>query len=49
MQRLRAEHDNLAAALRWLIDTRDVAGALRMCSALCGYWLPFGLRSEGVG
>ncbi|GAA5194800.1 BTAD domain-containing putative transcriptional regulator [Rugosimonospora acidiphila] len=46
--RLRAEHDNLAAALRWLIDSRDVTGALRLCAALCGYWLPFGFRSEGM-
>jgi hypothetical protein len=48
-ERLRVEHDNLAAALRYLIDTRDAAGGLRMCAALCGYWWPYGFRSEGAG
>jgi predicted ATPase/DNA-binding winged helix-turn-helix (wHTH) protein len=47
--RLRAEHDNLAAALRYLIDARDAPGALRLSAALCGYWWPFGFRSEAVG
>jgi predicted ATPase/DNA-binding SARP family transcriptional activator len=46
MRRLAAEHDNINAALRWAIDRRDVALALRFGQALGWFWLLRGQRRE---
>ena len=46
MRRLTAEHDNIHAALRWAIDRRDVALALRFGQALGWFWLLRGQRRE---
>jgi predicted ATPase/DNA-binding SARP family transcriptional activator len=46
MRRLAAEHDNIHAALRWAIDRRDVALALRFGQALGWFWLLRGQRRE---
>jgi predicted ATPase/DNA-binding SARP family transcriptional activator len=45
--RLRAEHDNLQAALRWAIGIGDASVAVRMCAALGWYWWLRGHRAEG--
>jgi predicted ATPase/DNA-binding NarL/FixJ family response regulator len=44
--RLEAEHDNLHAALRWLMTT-DAASALRLGGALSAFWQLRGYLSEG--
>ena len=46
MRRLTAEQDNMHAALRWAIDRRDVALALRFGQALGWFWLLRGQRRE---
>ena len=38
LARLVAERDNLRAALRWALDTRDAALALRLNAALLSFW-----------
>ncbi|WDZ84652.1 AfsR/SARP family transcriptional regulator [Micromonospora cathayae] len=45
LHRLRAEHRNLHAALRWAVDA-DPRLALRLVGALTGYWYLRGLRGE---
>jgi predicted ATPase/DNA-binding SARP family transcriptional activator len=53
--RLRAEHDNLHAALRWAIgagdgpeaDANAASMAVRLCAALGWYWWLRGHRAEG--
>jgi ATP/maltotriose-dependent transcriptional regulator MalT len=47
LERLKHEHENLQAALQWLLDCREVARALRMVSALRQYWYLRGLQTEG--
>ena len=46
MRQLSAEQDNIHAALRWAIDRRDVALALRFGQALGWFWLLRGQRRE---
>jgi predicted ATPase/DNA-binding XRE family transcriptional regulator len=45
--RLRLEHANLRAALRWLFDTGRFDDGLSMCQALSGFWLSQGFLLEG--
>lgn len=56
LQRIEREHDNLRAALRWLLQERQSTGetteghietALRLCQALIGFWQIHGHYSEG--
>ncbi|MET9343864.1 BTAD domain-containing putative transcriptional regulator [Nonomuraea sp. NPDC003804] len=47
IERLAAERDNHAAALRWALDTGEVELALRLCGALTWYWWLCGYRAEG--
>jgi predicted ATPase/DNA-binding SARP family transcriptional activator len=46
MRRLAAEQDNMHTALRWAIDRRDTALALRVGQALGWFWLLRGQRRE---
>jgi non-specific serine/threonine protein kinase len=49
--RLEREHDNLRAALRWLLDQDDPVereAALRLAGALDRFWLLRGYHTEGV-
>ena len=48
MRRLTAEQDNIHAAVRWAIDRRDVALALRFGQALGWFWLLRGQRRESA-
>ena len=45
--RLRAEDNNLRAALAWSIDSGDAETAQRMCGRLFRYWITEGLLAEG--
>jgi predicted ATPase/DNA-binding SARP family transcriptional activator len=47
LHRLSAEYDNLHSALRWAIDVRDGAMAVRYVAALGWYWFLRGQRVEG--
>jgi predicted ATPase/DNA-binding CsgD family transcriptional regulator len=48
VQRLTQEHDNLRAALRWLLEQgEDREAALRMCSGLDVFWVVRGDLLEG--
>ena len=47
LRRLAAEYDNLHSALRWAIDVRDAAMAVRYVAALGWYWFLRGQRVEG--
>jgi predicted ATPase/DNA-binding SARP family transcriptional activator/DNA-binding CsgD family transcriptional regulator len=48
LDRLDEEHDNIRAALSWLLQRADGAGmALRMCAALGEYWYLRGHIGEG--
>ena len=44
---LETDHDNLRAALRFSLDARDAATALRLCGALWRFWFERGYLSEG--
>jgi predicted ATPase/DNA-binding SARP family transcriptional activator len=46
MRRLTAEQDNIQTALRWALDRRDAALALRFGEALGWFWLLRGQRRE---
>jgi predicted ATPase len=46
MHRLTQEQDNIHAAVRWAVDRRDAALALRFGQALAWFWLLRGLRRE---
>ena len=46
-QQLEREHDNLRAALRWALDAREAALALRLSTALARFWHARGCRTEG--
>ncbi|MFI6901223.1 BTAD domain-containing putative transcriptional regulator [Nonomuraea sp. NPDC050394] len=48
IERLAAERDNCAAALRWALDEREVETALRLCGALNWYWWMCGYRQESA-
>ena len=45
--RFETERDDLRAALRWLLDRRDGAAALRLAGGLWPFWLIRGNPSEG--
>jgi predicted ATPase/DNA-binding CsgD family transcriptional regulator len=47
LDHVEAEHDNLRAALRWCLETKDVARTLRLTAALARFWLVRGHVSEG--
>ncbi|MDN3355003.1 BTAD domain-containing putative transcriptional regulator [Actinomadura sp. DC4] len=47
IHRLATEYDNLHSALRWAIDVRDAALAVRYVAALGWYWFLRGRRIEG--
>jgi predicted ATPase/class 3 adenylate cyclase len=47
LARLDLEHDNLRAALRWLLDHQQWADALQMAAALGAYWQTRGFLAEG--
>ncbi|MFI6919406.1 BTAD domain-containing putative transcriptional regulator [Nonomuraea spiralis] len=48
IERLAAERDDFAAALRWTIERRDAEHALRLCGALNWYWWMCGYRQESA-
>jgi predicted ATPase/class 3 adenylate cyclase len=48
LDRLEQEHDNLWAALHWLLEADQVEKALRLCSALERFWVVRGYRHEGL-
>ncbi|SDL65132.1 Predicted ATPase [Nonomuraea maritima] len=48
IERLAAERDDFAAALRWALDERDTETALRLCAALNWYWWMCGYRQESA-
>ncbi len=48
LARLRADHDNLSAALRGAIAAGDAEGAMRLAAATGWYWWLGGRRGEGL-
>jgi predicted ATPase/DNA-binding SARP family transcriptional activator/DNA-binding CsgD family transcriptional regulator len=44
---LEAEHDNLRAALRWSVETREAQLGLRLASAIFWFWFHRGYWREG--
>lgn len=46
---LSAEHDNLRAAMAWLIETEDVEASQQLAGALPRFWFTRGHISEGRG
>ncbi|MCK2221464.1 winged helix-turn-helix domain-containing protein [Actinomadura sp. ATCC 31491] len=48
IERLAAERDDFAAALRWAVDAGETATALRLCAALTWYWWMCGYRQESL-
>jgi len=49
LRRLDEEHDNLRAALRWVLDVGDVDLAGRLAGTLARFWWTHGHRVEGSG
>ena len=47
LERLEQEHDNLRAAVRWLVEQEEIEMALRLCGALYLFWTTHGHWSEG--
>jgi tetratricopeptide (TPR) repeat protein len=47
LDRLEQEHDNVRAALRWLLGRRDATTALRLGAALGRFWAMRGYLREG--
>jgi predicted ATPase/DNA-binding XRE family transcriptional regulator len=45
--RVRREHDNVRAALRWLLDRHDYEQGLELGQALSGFWVSQGFLAEG--
>lgn len=48
LSRLDGEHDNLRAALRWLLHRGDVEGELRLASGVWRYWQRRNYFREGL-
>jgi len=48
VSRLEVEHDNLRAALRWLVDHGDVERGVQLAGALWSFWEVHGHLSEGL-
>jgi predicted ATPase len=46
-RRLESEHDNLGAALRWLLDHEESEQALRLADALGYFWWTRGSNADG--
>jgi predicted ATPase/DNA-binding CsgD family transcriptional regulator len=49
LARLEAEHDNLRAALRWLLENKEFEQALQLAGALGNFWWLRGYFAEGAG
>jgi len=47
LARLAQEHDNLRAAMNWLLERGETEMALRLGRALCFFWEESGSRHEG--
>ncbi len=47
LERLEREHDNLRAALHWLLEQHEQENALRLSAALWWFWSIHGYLSEG--
>jgi len=47
LDQLEVEHDNLRTALGWLLECGEAETALRLCSALCRFWVLRGYLGEG--
>jgi predicted ATPase len=47
LDQLDTDHDNLRAALQWLLDQEDVEGGLRLSGALWPFWHLRGHLAEG--
>ncbi len=47
LARLESEHDNLRAALRWLLDHKEREMALRLSGALASFWVICSHWTEG--
>jgi predicted ATPase/DNA-binding CsgD family transcriptional regulator len=47
LNQLEQEHDNLRAALRWALESKDVETAVRLGTALWQFWLLHGYLNEG--
>jgi predicted ATPase len=47
LDRLHADHDNFAAALRYAVDQRDGELALRLVAGLMWYWVMLDFDAEG--
>src|SRR5438034_150387 len=47
LEMLEQEHDNLRAALRWLMEREEIEMALRLGGALYQFWITHGHVSEG--
>src|SRR6185503_3157430 len=45
-RRLQTEHDDVIAALRWLGESGDRRGALRLAVALLWFWMLSGAQDE---
>ncbi len=45
--RLEQDHENLQAALHWLLERKEAELALRLCNVLWWFWLVQGHLSEG--
>jgi predicted ATPase/DNA-binding XRE family transcriptional regulator len=48
LERLEMEHDNLRAALRWMIERGDAGKALRLCGDAWRFWQLHGHLREGL-
>ena len=48
LDRLEQEHDNVRAALHFLVEAGQETMALRLCSALERFWVVRGYRNEGL-
>lgn len=49
LARLEQEHENLRAALEWLVGAGEAEQALRLCGALEPFWFRRGYWTEGRG